>query len=59
MNLISSATIRDVFAGGGEKIDPLDERAGVLMISRVFDRVSHRLVMQSKRVMHRGDTVRL
>lgn len=50
-------TVRDVVAGGGAEVTLPDEKAGVLMVFRVFERVSYGLVMQSKRVMHRGDVV--
>jgi len=49
--------IRDVVLGGGEEITLPDEEAGALMVFRVFERVSYGLVMQSKRVIHRGDVV--
>jgi hypothetical protein len=48
-------TIRDVVAGGGEKVTLPDEKAGVLMVFRVFDRVSYGLVLQGKHAMHRLD----
>ncbi|HIF18370.1 MAG TPA: LysM domain-containing protein [Cycloclasticus sp.] len=51
-------TVRDVIAGGGAEVKLPDEEAGVLMIFRVFDRVSYGLIMQSQRVMHRLDVVR-
>jgi hypothetical protein len=51
-------TVRDAVVGGGEEVTLPDEEAGVLMIFRVFDRVSYGLVMESKRVMHRHDVVR-
>jgi len=50
--------IRDVVLGGGEEVTLPDEEAGVLMVFRAFERVSYGLVMQSKRVIHRGDVVR-
>lgn len=50
-------TIRDTIAGGGETVTLPDEEAGVLMVFRVFDRVSYGLIMESKRVMHRLDVV--
>jgi len=51
-------TIRDVVAGNGAEVTLPDEKAGVLMVFRVFERVSYGLVMESKRVMHRHDVVR-
>lgn len=51
-------TVRDVIAGGGNKVTLPDEKAGVLMVFRVFDRVSYALIMESKRVIHRHDVVR-
>ncbi len=50
-------TIRDVIAGGGAEVKLPDEEAGVLMVFRVFDRVSYGLIMQSQRVIHRLDVV--
>jgi len=51
-------TVRDVVAGGGKKVTLPDEKAGVLMVFRVFERVSYALIMESKRVIHRHDVVR-
>ena len=51
-------TVRDVVAGGGTEVTLPDEKAGVLMVFRVFERVSYALVMDSKRVIHRHDVVR-
>jgi len=50
--------VRDVVAGGGKKVTLPDEKAGVLMVFRVFERVSYALIMESKRVIHRHDVVR-
>jgi len=50
--------IRDVVLGGGEEVTLPDEQAGMLMVFRVFERVSYALVMESQRVIHRGDVVR-
>ena len=51
-------TVRDVVAGGGKEVTLPDEKAGVLMVFRVFERVSYALIMESKRVIHRHDVVR-
>ncbi|MGB1541065.1 MAG: LysM domain-containing protein, partial [Cycloclasticus sp.] len=51
-------TVRDVVKGGGAEVKLPDEEAGVLMVFRVFDRVSYGLVMESQRVIHRHDVVR-
>jgi len=50
--------IRDVVAGGAEKVKLPDEKSGVLMVFRVFERVSYGLVMEGHRVIHRLDVVR-
>lgn len=49
-------TVRDPFAGG-ERITLPEERAGVLMIFRTFEKVSYGLVMEATRAIHLGDTV--
>jgi len=51
-------TVRDRIAGGSSTVVLPDEKAGVLMVFRVFERVSYGLVMESTRVMHRHDVVR-
>jgi len=51
-------TVRDVVKGGGAKVTLPDEKAGVLLVFRVFERVSYGLVMENTRVMHRQDVVR-
>ena len=51
-------TVRDVIAGGGKEVTLPDEKAGILMVFRVFERVSYALIMESKRVIHRHDVVR-
>lgn len=50
--------IRDVVIGDGEEVTLPDEKAGVLMVFRTFEQVSYGLVMESQRVIHRGDAVR-
>jgi hypothetical protein len=49
-------TVRDVVVGS--EVTLPDEKAGVLMVFRVFDRLSYGLIMESQRVMHRLDVVR-
>jgi len=51
-------TIRDVIEGGGAEVTLPDEEAGVLMLFRVFERVSYGLIMHNTRVIHRLDVVR-
>jgi len=51
-------TVRDVIAGAGAEVTLPDEKAGLLMVFRTFERLSYAIVMQSKRVMHRLDVVR-
>lgn len=43
--------------GAGRNVQLPDERAGYLMVFRVFDRVSYALVMKSERDMHVFDSV--
>lgn len=50
--------IRDVVAGRGEMVTLPNEEAGVMMVFRVFDRVSYGLIMEASSVMHKGDIVR-
>lgn len=50
--------IRDVIAGRDRKVTLPDEKAGLLMVFRPFERVSYALVMQAHRPMHRNDVVR-
>lgn len=50
-------TVRDVVAGHGETVTLPDEEAGVMMIFRVFDRVSYGLIMEAKTAMHKLDVV--
>ncbi|PHS73016.1 MAG: peptidoglycan-binding LysM-like protein [Cycloclasticus sp.] len=51
-------TIRDVVAGGGAEVTLPDEKAGTLMVFRVFERVSYGLVMKSRHALHLLDVVR-
>ncbi len=48
-------TIKDPFAWGRVKLP--DERAGTIMVFRLFDRVSYALVMEATRPMHVLDMV--
>jgi len=49
-------TIKDVVAGG--KVTLPDERAGLLMVFRPFEKVSYALVMKATAPLHVGDRVR-
>jgi hypothetical protein len=52
-------SVQDPFANEGfHTVELPDERAGLLMIFRVFDRVSYGLIMESKRAVHLNDIVR-
>ncbi len=51
------ATVRDPYSPRHEKIRLPSERAGVLMVFRVYDKVSYGLVMKAERAMHVGDFV--
>lgn len=51
-------TIRDNYSKEGGKVKLPNERSGLIMIFKTFDRVSYALVMQSHRVIHRNDVVR-
>lgn len=50
--------IRDPVDGKHDKVKLPNERAGVLMVFRSFDRVSYGLVMSATRALHIEDTVR-
>lgn len=51
--------IRDPYARGGRRFVKLpDHRAGLLMVFRVFERVSYGLIVDSTRVVHLNDMVR-
>lgn len=55
----AGALIRDNVEGGlGKTVRLPDERAGILMVFRPFERVSYALVMSATRAIHLDDTVR-
>ncbi len=55
----AGAEVRDPFARKGfNKVKLPDARAGLLMIFRVFDKVSYGLIMDSTRTVHVNDIVR-
>ncbi len=51
-------TITDHYSGKRDKVTLPDERAGVLMVFRTFDRLSYALIMYAERNMHVLDVVR-
>lgn len=52
-------TIRDPISGrSGEKVRLPDQRAGILMVFRTFERVSYGLVMEAQKAIHLLDSVR-
>jgi hypothetical protein len=55
----AGAEVRDPYAESGYGTVRLpDERAGLLMVFRVFERVSYGLIMESTRTVHINDVVR-
>lgn len=62
-NLLATYTrgkvVRDRFdRKSSDEIQLPDERSGLVMIFKTFDRVSYALVMESRRVIHRNDVVK-
>lgn len=57
--LKAGRTVRDPFADGNftRKVTLPDERAGTMMVFRVFDKLSYGLVMDAQRPIHVGDAV--
>ena len=51
-------TIRDTVSDKGKKVTLPDSRSGVLMVFRVFDKVSYGLVMKANRDVRLYDMVR-
>ena len=51
-------TVTDHYSGKRDKVKLPDERAGVLMVFRTFDRLSYALIMYAERNMHVLDVVR-
>jgi LysM repeat protein len=54
----AGATVRDTVNGKGKEITLPDTRSGVLMVFRVFDKVSYGLIMTATRDVHLYDMVR-
>lgn len=48
----------DRFEGEAREITTPEERVGLIYVFRIFDRVSYALVMEARRPVSRGDTVR-
>jgi hypothetical protein len=46
---------QDSYFNRGKKVQLPDERIGVAMIYKTFDRMSYALIMESSRVIHEGD----
>ncbi len=51
-------TVKDHFSGKRDDVKLPDERAGVLMVFRTFDKLSYGLIMYAERNMHVLDIVR-
>ncbi|MGI9304367.1 MAG: LysM peptidoglycan-binding domain-containing protein [Gammaproteobacteria bacterium] len=53
-------TVNDPFASGdlSKRVTLPDERTGVMMVFRPFEKVSYALIMEATRPIHRGDVVR-
>ncbi|MFP4080182.1 MAG: LysM peptidoglycan-binding domain-containing protein [Ectothiorhodospira sp.] len=51
-------TVRDRFAGDGERVTLPDERVGLLMVFRTFEKVSYALVVESTHPIGKGYAVR-
>jgi hypothetical protein len=49
--------VHDAYGKRQEDVTLPDERAGAVLIFRLFDRVSYALVMSAERAMHLGDIV--
>jgi len=54
----SGATVRDIVAEKESEVTLPDSRSGVLMVFRVFDKVSYGLIMTASRDIHLYDAVR-
>ncbi|WP_274522332.1 LysM peptidoglycan-binding domain-containing protein [Ectothiorhodospira mobilis] len=54
----SGRTVRDRIAGGGEQVTLPDERAGLVMVFRTFEKVSYALVVESTHPIAKGNAVR-
>ena len=54
----SGSEVRDRFDNKNRKIKLPDERSGLIMVFKTFDRVSYALTLESGRVIHRNDVAR-
>ncbi len=54
----AGATIRDTVEDKGNEVTLPDSRSGLLMVFRVFDKVSYGLIMSAQRAIHLYDMVR-
>ena len=54
----SGETVRDNVGGKGKEVTLPDTRSGLLMVFRVFDKVSYGLIMKANRDIHLYDMVR-